>query len=337
METIYFYAPKALHKFFNHKDLDWTEITKARHSVSGNFTSWILTTYIQLKNAGLSCQVIDSMPKKGIVIADRDTLGNKYPYFSQVMLICAKGDREFHPSAHLHIVHNPNDSKIRNNLLWNSYYIPHWPQPSLIPRSKERHSLVKNVAFMGSRSNLAQELLSEKWMNALNSLECHWNPIVNKDLWNDYSKIDLIVAIRRFAQPTFYNKPASKLVNAWSAGVPAILPSESAYSAIRKSQLDFWEISSLDEAIDAVKQLKNNPELYMSMVQNGLNRSQEFSHDKITEDWITSFDKFVFPKYREWLKMSEWQRKLCFMNRYARLKLDRMEDRMEDIFKKLGF
>lgn len=250
MKTIYFYSPnKNIHRLFRQENLQWSDIVNTRKMVSGNFTSWILTTYFQVKNNGLSCQFIDSIPKEGILIADRDTLGNKYPYLGKTMLICAKGDREFHSSAHLHIVHNPSDVENQKNSLWNPYYIPHWTQPNLIQRSPERSSLVRNIAFMGSRSNFAKELKSDRWIKALENLGCQWYPLFSPTQWMDYSNIDVIVAIRSFDGNNYTNKPASKLVNSWCAGFPAILKPESAFVDIRKSELDFLIVNSLDEAI----------------------------------------------------------------------------------------
>ncbi|MTJ53585.1 hypothetical protein FJR38_13485 [Anabaena sp. UHCC 0253] len=122
-KKIYFYAPdKNTHSLF---EQEREEIIKAR---SDNFTAWIVSTYLQMKKAGIACEIIDHIPQEGIVIADRDTLGNKYPYLGKVMLICTKGDREFHPSAHLHIVHNAANIQNTQNSLWKPYHIPHWSQ-----------------------------------------------------------------------------------------------------------------------------------------------------------------------------------------------------------------
>lgn len=332
MKKIYFYAPDPnIHQFFNKEKIQWMEISKVRKFCSGNFTSWILTTYFHLKQAGLPCEIIDRMPDEGIVIADRDTLGNKYPYLGKLLLICAKGDREFHPSAHCHVVHNPHELEIERNSLWNSYYIPHWLQFGLIPRLKERGNTIENAAFIGSRSNLASEFSSQKWIDALNAIGCKWHPIFSADRWNDYSNIDVIIAARRFTQETWMIKPASKLVNAWIAGVPAILAAESSFSALRKSELDFIAISSLDEALDGLKQLKNNPQLYQAMVENGLERSQEFSEGKITEHWLNFFSEYVFLEYEKLQQMSELNRKASFIKRYLRLKLDRIQERRKAI------
>ncbi|MDJ0580395.1 glycosyltransferase family 1 protein [Crocosphaera sp.] len=333
MKTIYFYVPKGTIDKLQFLDelnhLEWEKIIEIRKFLSGNCTSWILTTYFHMKQNGFSCQLIDYIPESGILIADRDTLGNQYPYFGKVMLICVKGDREFHPSAHLHIVQNPLESQNKNNKLWNPYHIPIWPQVSLIPRSSERGSLVKNIAFMGSRSNFADEFKSEQWFKAIKELDCQWEPMFNPDQWNDYSNVDVVIAVRSFDGKTYKYKPASKLVNCWHAGVVGIFPPESAFMAVKKSELDFLIVNSLGETIEAVKRLKNDPKLYLSMIENGQKRKPEFSEERLNEYWNSFFNNYVFEEYEKWLKITEFQRRTDFINRYIRLKLDRTKKRIK--------
>ena len=329
MEKIYFYAPdKNTHYLFNHETKQSVDIAKVIRHQSSNFICWIATTYFHVKQAGFACEIIDYIPNEGIVIADRDTLDNKYLYLGKVMLICAKGDREFHPSAHLHVVQNPYDLQERRNLIWHPYFIPMWPQPSLIPRGRERGSLVENIAFIGTRKNLIKEFLSENWLNHLTDLGCKWHPVFDQNKWNDYSNIDVIVAVRSFDRCTYPNKPASKLINSWHGAVPAILAPEYAFIAERKSDLDFLIVNSIDETIEAVKQLKNNPELYLSMIDNGRQRAQEFTEQTITESWLNFFYNYVFPQYEKWLNMSDFQRRTLFVKRYIGLKQERMEKRI---------
>ena len=84
----------------------------------------------------------------------------------------------------------------------------------------------------------------------------------------------------------FTAKPATKLYNAWFAGVPAILPNEYAYRQLRKSELDYIEIKQPEDAANAILKLKNNPDLYRAMVENGLKRSNEFAREKIVAQWV---------------------------------------------------
>lgn len=325
MGQIYFYAP----------DDNSQELLKQDYhrwvGCHSNFVAWIAPTYFHLKEAGFSCEAIDRLPKEGIVLADGDTLGNSHRYLGNLMLICAKSDGDYNPSAHIHIVHNCLDVRDRRHSLWNPYYISHWPMPGLIPRKKERGCLVENVAYIGSRSQLAAELKSERWVSALSSLGCRWLPIFEANKWNDFSQIDLIVAARSFSQKSYPNKGAIKLFNAWRAGVPAILAPESAFLAEKKTDLDFLTINSIEEAIDAVKTLKNSPKLYSAMVRNSSHRAEDLTAEKTLDRWMTFFTRVAFPSYEQWCQIPESQKKLIFGRRYLRLKADRMAERLAKI------
>ncbi|HAX79712.1 MAG TPA: hypothetical protein DCY88_28725 [Cyanobacteria bacterium UBA11372] len=317
MNKIYFYAP----------DEEKVELMKKDYSKwSGDFGNfgWIAPTYFYLKAAGFTCEIATRVPEEGILLADRDTLGDGQKDLNKVMLICAKGDREFHPYAHLHIVQNPVEFNRKKNSIWRPYYIPFWPQPELVPRAKERNYLVENVAYIGAESQLAKELKSERWIKYLEDLGCKWLPIFDKKKWNNYRNIDLVVAARSFDKITYTNKPASKLINCWRAGVPAILTPETAFLAERKTELDFLIVESLEEAIAAVKKLKSDPELYGAMVENCLKRAEEFTTEKTVEQWVTFFNQVAFPAYEEWRKTSEPQKEILFFLRSIRLKLHRM-------------
>lgn len=322
MNTIYFYAPNQDTQNLLEQDFNqWV-------GRSTNFIGWIAQTYFHLKKAGLPCEIINRIPDSGIVLSDRDTLGDSHKFLGDVMVICAKSDREYHPSAHLHIVHNPFDVKQKRDSIWNPYYISHWPMPNLIPRPKERNCLVENVAYIGARSQLAKELESEIWINSLSSLGCKWLPILNQNKWNDYSQLDIIVAARSFDQINYPNKGLIKLINCWRAGIPAILTAESSFMAERRTELDFIVVNSLEEAIQAVKKVKNDPDLYLAMVKNGLERAKEFTQETTLIKWIEFFEKFAFPAYEEWCKTSSNQKKMFFLKRYLSLKLNRTKTRI---------
>ncbi len=323
MNKIYFFAPNIeTHYLFNQDSQKWI-------GISNNFTFWIVNTYLNLKKLDFPCEIVKDMPKQGIVIADRDTLGNKFPYLGKTMLISAKGDREFHPSAHINVVQNPTDVENLNNSLWNPYYVHPWPQPNLTPRSIERHSLVENIAFLGTKYNLAPELLSENWVDLVRKEGCQWYPIFDKNKWNDYTNLDLILAVRSFDGKSYGHKPASKLINCWRGLVPGILAPESAYLSLKKSELDFLTVNSLDESIEAIRKLKNNPKLYLSMIENGKKRAKEFTEEQITQQWVSFFTKYTMNKYQEWIKMSELEKRYLYSKRYLLLKVKRMKGRLK--------
>ncbi len=120
MNTIYFYSPSPISPELLQMNPDEWDSNSNNRLIS----NWILKTYLHLQKV-YDCQFVDNIPEEGILLADRDSLGNSYPYFARVMLICAKADREFHPSAYLHILQNPYDCEHNKNSIWNPYYILH--------------------------------------------------------------------------------------------------------------------------------------------------------------------------------------------------------------------
>lgn len=64
--------------------------------------------------------------------------------------------------------------------------------------------------------------------------------------WHDYQHVDAVLAIRDCPPVVLATKPASKLINAWKAGVPALLGPEPAYRELRTSPLDFLEAASAE-------------------------------------------------------------------------------------------
>lgn len=330
MKKIYFYVPPSrfeqIAKIKDHSDL---------LGFHDRLTSEIIPTYLYMKQSGFNAEIIDHLPEEGIVVSDRESffslLIKRKKYFSdmfdfptKVMLVTHKSDSGYLPPVHINIVLNPvYFEQNSNDILHNPYYLPSFPQPGLIPRLKQRDCLVQNVSFFGHHTQLTKEFNSEKWHSELASLGCNWIPTFDRKKWGDYREIDVVVTIRSFDQYPYLNKPANKLINCWRTGVPAIVASESANLALKKTDLDFCLADSLDETILAVKNLKNNPELYSAMVQNGLKRAEEFTVEQVLIKWIKFFEEYAYPTYEKWLKLTDLQKKTLFWRRYLAFKLHR--------------
>ena len=176
-------------------------------------------------------------------------------------------------------------------------FIPCWPQPGLVPRNSERSAKLEAIAFKGYSVNLNSAFKSQQWVAFLQEQGIRWAedstewqgnlPSQVSTSWNDYSEVDLILAVREDTNDGYENKPASKLVNAWMAGAPALLGPEYAYREMRRSELDYIEVSTVDEAIEAVERLKSRPDLYLEMIENGKERAGEFTREKLTERWAS--------------------------------------------------
>ncbi|NOK71008.1 MAG: Glycosyltransferase involved in cell wall bisynthesis [Chloroflexi bacterium AL-N10] len=318
LPPIYFYLPDADWRddMPNAPDIYWEEFGRGIYC-------WTLQTYLYLKADGFPCELVKRIPDEGIVIAHRDSFSYELRPTKKVLMVCIKPDRNPHPYAQLHVVQNPQDAKN----LKNSYFIPLWRQPGLIPRDSTRGDCFKNIAYFGINSNLASELKTSSWSKQLADLGLNWQ-IIPQNRWYDYNNIDVIVAVRSFQQQDYTNKPATKLYNAWLAGVPAILGEESAFQAERKSQLDYIEVNCLNEIIKALKSLQEQPELYRAMIDNGQIRTQEILPEKVRKKWTAFFVNTAAPAYYNWCNLSDWERKAFLQTCYLKIKFNALKQHL---------
>lgn len=289
----------------------------AKHSISpmqsgGCF--WTLQTYLFLNDYGFPCQLVDQMPDEGIVVSHRDYLEDSFKPGAKVLLVCLRADVDRHPYAQLHAVQNPYQAIPKSLMtLWESHFMPHWPQPSIIPRPPERGDIFENVMFLGNAVNLVPEFRDPAWYEELEKLGLKFRMKLNHDEWHDYSDTDVVLAIRELGQTNDWRgKPASKLYSAWHAEVPAILGYESAFQAERKSSLDYLEAATLGEVITALKQLKEDQELRLAMVENGKVRAMETNSEQMVERWQTFLAEVAVPAYKSWCAMPRWQQQMFF-------------------------
>ena len=287
--------------------------------------AWTIQTYLRLRDAGLPCALVDRLPDHGIVFLHRNGF-QFHPQGIEVsprrLLVCFQADVLPHPDAQVHIVQNPT----QENRQTQTYFMPHWSQPGLQPRLLERGDRFETVAFFGHTNNLAPEFTGSEWTAILKKLGLAWHTVVNTNRWNehrtldtrwnDYRQVDAVLAIRSFdpailAQTQAYShKPATKLYNAWLAGMPAILGPESGYRAERQTDLDYLEVTSLDEVQQALERLKVDPDLRRAIALNGQARSRAIAPATLTQRWLSLVQDILFPVYEQWCGQSPWQQRL---------------------------
>lgn len=328
LPPIYFYFPQSKLSIDNlpQDAASYWQWQCAEHSISpmqsgGCF--WILQTYLYLNDYGFPCQLVETMPDEGIVVSHRDFLEDSFQPGSRLILVCLRADVDRHPYAQLHVVQNPYQAIPRGFMtLWESHFIPHWPQSSIIPRDPKRGDTFENVTFLGNEINLVAEFREQSWYEHLQDLGLKFQKKLNHDEWHDYSDIDVVLAIRSFdRQNDWRGKPASKLYSAWHAGVPVILGHESAFQAERKSKLDYLEATSLEEVISSLKQLRDNKELRRAMVENGWLRAKETQPDTMVARWQSFLTNIAVPAYKKWCSTPRWQHKLFFDTRRSLISL----------------
>ncbi len=126
---------------------------------------------------------------------------------------------------------------------------------------------------------------------------------MDRERWNDYSDIDLVLAIRTFDKSDFFSgKPPSKLINAWWAEVPLIASNDSAYSQIGIPQINYITVSSYDEMLRVIKSLKHDPTYYQNIIKNGVLQRENYSRQSILNSWILLLKGKIFPDFVCWEK-----------------------------------
>jgi len=339
LAPIYFYIPEkdwpteALPNAAEHY-WQWQNATQGVYR-SGKY-NWTLQTYLNLQEHGFPSQLVNRLPLEGIVVAHRDFFPFDLQPSANVLLVCIQADRPEHPYAQVHIVQNPQDRKLGQlGDFWKSYYMPYWPQPGLIPRDSTRGDRFENAAYFGIRYNLAPELKDPTWQKQLQAIGLNWQ-VIKPENWNDYSNVDVVIGVRSFEyQGNYLWKPPSKLVNAWHAGVPAILGHESAFKAQRQSDLDYLEATSPNDILRALEQLRDNVELRHAIVKNGFWRAQTTHPSKLAKTWCKFLTEIATPAYEHWVSTPKWGQQMFLQRRYLEIKANGVRRRLKSFISTL--
>jgi hypothetical protein len=187
-----------------------------------------------------------------------------------------------HPGAQLQIVQNAAHAR----RLPGSIFMPHWPQPNLIPRKPARGDAFETVAFFGDEQNLAPELRTEAFKNELREACGLQLRIQKANEWHDYSAVDAVLAVRDFSSARHLHKPATKLYNAWIAGVPFITGRDSACAAEAKDGIEYFTARSKTELLELLAHLKKNPALRKASVEAGQKKSASRNRDAVRRLWV---------------------------------------------------
>ncbi len=271
-----------------------------------NEECWIILTYLQLKRRNLNVSISHKFVPGKICVASALDFGIRQLTFSSFVVGC-RSDGPQPALCDIAIVQNPENVESDTDVL-----IPHWPQPGLIPRSPARGTQIKTVVFKGSELNLYESFRSPEFRQALEklgvTLVIDGRPETGGVAWNDYTNADLVLAVRDLTEEDARVKPASKLINAWMAGVPALLGPEPAFRYLKKTDLDYVEVVTPQMAIDAIQHLQNNPDIYQQMVTNGLQRAEAFSPDCIAQRWRDTLAGIAAERYELWRQKMMFRR-----------------------------
>ncbi|HLB33700.1 MAG: hypothetical protein A3F67_09680 [Verrucomicrobia bacterium RIFCSPHIGHO2_12_FULL_41_10] len=288
-----------------------------QHSM-GTIPSWIYQTWLLLQTIGISCDLVSQVPKEGIVIVHGNSsatfLNDPHQLPKDLFIVDVVADEFPHPAAHCYLVQNRAHAK----RLPRSLFIPHWPQPNLIPRNPERGNQFENISFLGTLGNCDVTILSEEWNDRLRRevgvyFEYKKDPIH----WHDYSTTDCILAIRDFSRSQHFYKPATKLYNAWLAEVPFIGGRDSAYATDGHPGKDYLRATSLNQVVQYLQRLKEDHAFRASLVHQGQLSGEAFTRQATLERWQTLVQKTLPLLASHWLALSPSKRRIFSLTQQA--------------------
>lgn len=250
----------------------------------------VAQSYMHLRRRGHDVRLTEKFVPDEVCVAVGALRTSRFPFRSFTVAI----------QYHLLVAKLCHCNFVQNELLLrrpNEFFMPLWPQPGILPRHPSRGSRLERIAYLGDES-LSEAFTGQRFQRQLAEMGI---TLVTPRSWNDYSEIDAILAVRNVPPSYLACKPASKLVNAWTAGVPALLGPEPAFIALRKSDLDFIEVREPQDAEAGLRRLKADPALYDTMVRNGRTRAADFSVNVLARRWERLFSGPIAERYRNWL------------------------------------
>lgn len=254
--------------------------------------AWVVQTYLHMRQLGLPCELTAQWPEDGVVVAHRDHLPDTWAQRPQRYVVCCLADRMLpHPYADLHVLQNPYQ-----RLRFGAHvYVPHWPQPGLRPRDAGRGAKMENLAFFGEVGNLAPALRAPEFSAWCRQQGMRFS-IPSRDAWADYRRVDVVIAVRQFSSEwSAFDKPATKLFNAWQAGAVPILGKESAYAAEGRHGENCILVSDLSGLKDWLLELRADAPLVRKLLEAGTEALAHRSQQAVAEHWARVLGQQIAP------------------------------------------
>jgi len=300
-------------------DLTEDDVDAQAARFRGGVNNWVIQTYLRLKSslasAGIAATIGETLVPMCVNVAHRDCLNRLLTPYFRSFVVGIRADRPPVFLCNVEVVQNDLQPRTARTAFLNL-----WPQPGLVARDPARGSRVERMAYFGRSSSLPAWFHDPAWHKALAAIGVTFE--IRDTRWFDYSDVDVVLAHRVEAATMLRQKPASKLTNAWRAGVPALLANEPAYAALRAGDLDYIAIDSPTDVLAALERLRSMPAHYAAMAANGRSRGAAFSVEAVKAQWMRFLLFRVMPEAAVWrAKGHGMEARLAQLRSIARQKL----------------
>jgi hypothetical protein len=273
--------------------------------------SWIIQTFLYMKQAGLAVELVDKPVANAICVVHFATTKNKV-WAPNSFVVGVRADNAPMRMREIEIVQSP-----ANLGKPDVYLMHHWPQPRLIPRDASRGNRIERISYFGGAGGISPKFSDSSFKASLDAMHISLNLCFDTTQWHNYCDTDLVLAVRNHHHPLLINtKPASKLVNTWKAGCVGLLGKEPAFRAIGRVNEDYFEVNTPEDVLEVMRLLKQNPHHYEHVRQAGMQRYLEFSFEAIQKHWIDLFNGPITAAFTQWQKEKEIHKLLRYPRRY---------------------
>jgi len=292
----------------------WAELTGSVHENWHKFVrsewAWLVQTYFELRDTGydVSASAVADSQKVNVMHADDYVhLQNKDLFFVAVVV----ADRRVYFPGNCSLVQNHNHLVSKAD-----YWVPHWDQPGLIPRPSlaPDPDRIFNVAFAGIPENSIE-------LNRVIEQAAFERPVrismLSPHRWNDFSDVDVLVAVRDLNGKKHPEKPPTKLFNAWAAGVPFVGGMDSAYEQVGKPGINYLQVCNQTQLLNAISWLQDGDN-WISLVDAGKQAAEKFNRRKTREMWLAVLSGPVQEQFKAWEYSKRYSRLQSVFVRFLR-------------------
>lgn len=264
--------------------------------LSAGADCWIAQTFVHLRRLGAPVRLASRLSPRAINVVHYDDLPGwkRAPFWA--FLVTIQADRARPGIADLRVVQN--ELCVREPS--RDHFMPLWPQAGLRPRDPRRRRSLSRLAYFGLEIYMPAELGGAAFRARLAELGVELAPRYRPELWSDYRDVDAVLAIREASAYGLSIKPASKLVNAWRAGALPIMGPEPAYRQIGRPGVDYLEVRSADEAVGALRWLRERPDEADRLRASGARAGRAYSDAEIARRWIELLEAVALPAFERW-------------------------------------
>nr|WP_243757208.1 glycosyltransferase family 1 protein [Cronobacter turicensis] len=246
---------------------------------------WTFQTLLTLNyyyNGQIECSWGVECRSDAINLMHNDHFGSRVSPWRGVTVV-ARADRPPVIGADYVVEQNPEVAQIKGRI-----FIPNWPQPGVQPRERTDNE-VRTVAYFGRVDSFPAEFGSDAFKQRL--AEQGITLRISFNNWTDYRDVDVCLSFRKSHDHKLARKPASKLINGWLGKTVMVCDDEPSFRAIRESELDYLIAKTPDEAFNAIMRLKNEPELFRRMLEQGEKRLEVYSRQAVAARWYSLFEE----------------------------------------------